>query len=240
MQVIGFAGVARVGKSFSTNALKEVAELQGWNVVILPFAKPLKDEAEARGFGKESNPEEYRKFCQEHGAEMRAQDSNYWLDRWYTMLKDVKDRESADEFNGPVLVIADDVRYENELHAIRGNDGKVVYLTPGDRVLPEADAAWRTHESESLANSVLGNRKMHEKMFDYFVENTGKEGSLDKWAKAFFRLVVNFPGSPEQMCKCEGCMSAIENREPNKDELNKQLDDLLDKLMGEDNDDDDA
>ena len=79
---------------------------------------------------------------------------------------------------------------------------------------------------------MLGNRKMHEKMFDYFVENTGKEGSLDKWAKAFFRLVVNFPGSPEQMCKCEGCMSAIENREPNRDELNKQLDDLLDKLMG--------
>ena len=55
---------------------------------------------------------------------MRAQDSNYWLDRWYTMLKDVKDRESADEFNGPVLVIADDVRYENELHAIEATTAR--------------------------------------------------------------------------------------------------------------------
>ena len=66
MQVIGFARVARVG-DFSTNALKEVAELQGWNVVILPFAKPLKDERKHVDSEKESNPEEYRKFCQEHG-----------------------------------------------------------------------------------------------------------------------------------------------------------------------------
>ena len=243
MQVIGFAGVARVGKSYATNALKEVAEAAGWHVIVLPFAKPLKDEAEARGYGKESNPEEYRKFCQEHGAEMRAQNSNHWLDEWYKMVKDIKTKESNDEYGAPVLVISDDVRYENELAAIRGNSGLVVYLTPGDRVLDEADAEWRKHESEALANSVLGNRKMHEKMFDYFVINHGEAYGMRKWAENFFASIINFPGSPDQVCTCEGCMHKIENRPVDKDQLNKELDDLLDKLgenLEENNDDDDA
>ena len=243
MQVIGFAGVARVGKSYATNALKEVAEKAGWSVIILPFAKPLKDEAEERGFGKESNPDAYRKFCQEHGAEMRAQDSNHWLDRWYMMIKDIKTKEANDEYDGPVLVIADDVRYENELAAIRGNSGMVLYLSPGERVLEEADADWRKHESEALANSVLGNRKMHENMFDYFVLNHGEADGMVKWAENFFKCVVNFPGSPEEVCTCEGCMHKIENRPIDKDILNKELDDLLDKLGNpeeEDDDDDNA
>ncbi len=242
MQVIGFAGVARVGKSFSTNALKDVAEAAGWDVIVLPFAKPLKDEAEERGFGKESNPEAYRKFCQEHGAEMRSADSNHWLDRWYMMIKDIKQQEVDDKFNGPVLVIADDVRYENELAAIRGNGGTAVYLTPGDRELEEAGAAWRKHESEALANSVLGNRDMHKNMFDFFVENDGK-GNLDGWASEFFSKVINFPGSPEAICKCEGCMCKIENRAVDQDAINKQLDDLLDSMGDmnwEDDDDEDA
>lgn len=239
MIVVGFAGVARVGKSYATNALKEVAEQAGWHVEVLPFAKPLKDEAAEKGFGKESNPEGYREFCQEHGAKKRAEDTNYWLDKWYVMLKDIQAKEADDTFTKPVLVIADDVRYENELHAIRGNGGLVLYLTPGDRTLEDASAEWRKHESEALANAVLGNRKMHEGMFDYFVNNNGEAGTMEPWAKAFFSKIVNFPGSPEQYCDCEGCLSAIENREINKDELNKQLDDLLDKLLGEDNDDDD-
>lgn len=232
MIVIGFAGPARAGKTHVTEGLKEQAEAQGWDVHILPFAKPLKDEAQANGFGKEENPEGYRKFCQEEGAARRTENPNYWLDQWYLQLKELTDAEREGGWN-PVLVIADDVRYENELAAIRKNNGIVCFLNPGDRVLPEADAEWRTHESEMLANTVLGNMSMHKGMFDYVVNNDKDSVSLDLWSSFFFSHVINFPGDDDQQCKCEGCKASLENREVDPAEIEKQLKDLLDSMEDE-------
>lgn len=243
MQVIGFAGVARVGKSFSTAALRDVAERSGWKVVVIPFAKPLKDEAEARGYGKDDNPEGYRQFCQEHGAAMRAKDADHWLNAWYKMVRDVQKQEANDDSGTPYLVISDDVRYENELNAIRKNAGLVVYLQPGDRVLEGAGEEWRKHESEALANQVLGQRDLYLHMFDFFVNNNGEPKSLDAWALRFFKDIINCPGDLRDRCDCEGCNAALENRPVNKDALTKELDDLLndiDKKLNGDKDDDDS
>ena len=236
--------MARVGKSYSTNALKEVAERKGWKVFIVPFAKPLKDEAAARGFGKDTNPEEYRKFCQEHGAAMRAEDTDHWLNQWYTLLRDIQKKENADESGKPYLIISDDVRYQNELSAIRKNGGLVIYLQPGDRTLEGASEPWRKHESEMLANSVLGQRELYEHMFDFFVTNTGEANDLKVWASRFFTDIINCPGDLRDRCDCEGCQAALENRPVDKKALEKELDDLLDdidkKINGEDDDDEDS
>ena len=228
MIVIGFAGPARVGKTHVTNALREEAIAQGWDVKIIPFAQPLKDEAQAQGFGKEENPTGYRQFCQEEGAARRAENPNHWLDKWYDCIKAA--RKVEDDSMKPLLVIADDVRYDNELGAIRKNGGNVVFLHPGERELPEASAEWRTHESEMLANTVVGNTDMHRNMFDFVVMNDNDEVNIQKWAEVFFREVLNFPGSDEQRCDCEGCMAKLENRPIDQDEITNQLKDLLDSM----------
>jgi len=244
MQVVGFAGVARVGKSWSTNALKEEAERRGWKVFIVPFAKPLKDEAERLGFGKDKDPKAYREYCQNTGAAKRAEDANHWLDKWYMLIREVQKEEHKDDSGTPYLVLSDDVRYENELGAIRKSGGVSVYLEPGDRVLDAASATWRKHESEAMANSVLGNRDVFQHMFDFFVLNKGEGHNLKPWAARFFKDVVSCPGDLKDRCDCEGCQAALENRPVDTNKLNAELDDLLNeidkKVNGDEDDDEDA
>ena len=241
MQVVGFAGPARVGKSFTTDALKTEAEHMGWEVVVLPFAGPLKREAKERGFGKEENPEKYREFCQNHGAAMRAEDPRHWLKRWLEDLSDVRQGHfENDRSKKPLLVIADDVRYENEHTLISESGGYTFFLTPGDRELPEADAAWRTHESEMMANTLIGEPTLAKQMFDYVVRNEGSPEDIRKWAAAVMKSLIAFPGDKDAVCDCEGCNAQLENRAVDQEKIARELDDLLDDLedkLGDDDDD---
>ena len=168
MFVVGFAGPARVGKSAFTSHLAQVAREFGWQVQVIPFAQPLKEEASRQGFGKDEDPEGYRLFCQEEGAKRRAQDENYWLNQWRDLVISARDR-NRDQDGPPLLIIADDVRYDNEHQEIRQNGGSLVFLNPGDRELPDASAEWRTHESEMMANTLIGNPEMCKNLFDYVV-----------------------------------------------------------------------
>lgn len=224
-----------MGKSEITKTLAKVARDAGWRVEVIPFALPLKQEAEARGFGKETDPEGYRKFCQEHGAAMRADDENHWLSRWQTLVEAQWDKTKETD-GPPLLIIADDVRYDNEHQAVRKGGGNVVFLHPGERQLEDADASWRTHESEMLANTLIGNPDMRTELFDYTMFNDQPEESLSVWAKSFFNLVVNFPGSPEQMCECEGCVARLENRKASVEKLLQELEELADSMEREDRD----
>ncbi len=241
MQVVGFAGPARVGKSFTTDALSNEAKLRGWEVVVLPFAGPLKREAKERGYGKEENPEMYRKFCQDHGAEMRAQDPKHWLKRWLEDLRDVREGHfENDKSEKPLLVIVDDVRYENELTLISKSGGYTFFVSPGERELPEADAEWRTHESEMMANTLIGNPTLAEQMFDYVMRNEGDPKDIKRWATAVMKSLVSWPGDKDTMCDCEGCNASLENRPVDQDKVNQELEDLLDELddqLGDDDDD---
>lgn len=226
MYVVGFAGPARVGKTAITTELATVAREAGWRVHVMPFAGPLKRKAEEKGFGKTENPEAYRKFCQEYGADRRSLDKNYWLHQWRDDLKAARDLHWEIDGPGPLLIIADDVRYENEQKAIRDAGGSLVFLHPGERPLDEADAEWRTHESEMLANTLVGNKEMIKDEFDYCLMNDKSDADLAKWAKNFFSIVINFPG--EQVCDCEGCQALLENRAASVDQLLKDLEDLMD------------
>ena len=227
MIVIGFAGPARVGKSFVTESLKDQAEAAGWNVTVLPFAKPLKDEASANGFGKEVDPEGYRKYCQEVGAAARADNADHWLDGWRQLLADVIAAEHADDSGTPYMVIADDVRYENELAAIRSRGGSVLFMHPGERELPEAGAAWRTHESEDLANHAIGSWDLPKNMFDGILYNQGTSVDMDKWTSFYFRDLINDPSDGRDICDCEACNAKLENREMDTDQIDKELGDIL-------------
>ena len=227
MIVIGFAGPARVGKSFVTESLKDQAEAAGWNVTVLPFAKPLKDEASANGFGKEVDPDGYRKYCQEVGASARAANPDHWLDAWRDLVADLAQTERDDESGTPYLVIADDVRYENELAAIRSKGGTVLFMHPGERELPEASASWRTHESEDLANHAVGSWELHKTMFDGVVYNSTTAEELISWGKFYFDNQLNDPSDGRSTCDCEACAANWENRPIDSEKQAGELDDIL-------------
>lgn len=130
--IIGFSGLAGAGKSTAAHIL---SERRGF--VVLPFAGPLK--AMTRAFGltaaemtinKESplqrlNGRSPRQFMQLLGTEFGRDliGPNVWVDAWRNSLG-----ESAVEHFGDILAVADDVRFENEAAAIRGEGGLVVRI----------------------------------------------------------------------------------------------------------------
>ena len=171
---------------------------------------------------------------------MREKNPNHWIDRWLSDLKETRTAHfNNDRSEKPLTVIADDVRYENELELIQQGGGYTFFLTPGSRELPEASADWRTHESEMLANTLIGNPELAKQTFDYVVLNEGNEEDLNKWAISTLKLVLGWPGDETTMCDCEGCLAAIENRPVDQDQIARELEDLLDDLEQQGDDDDD-
>lgn len=62
-----------------------------------------------------------RKFMQEYGTEVRRNDNqNYWVDKWRTSVVVEK------------LVVADDVRFFNELNAVRDMGGVIIRVERPD------------------------------------------------------------------------------------------------------------
>lgn len=114
---------------------------------LLPFAKPLKDEAKAAGYDKETDPAGYRKYCQEKGAGERAKDPKHWVRKW---REQVDKLEESDEY--PLVLIVDDCRYPNEQQASEKDDAIYIFVNEGDRILEDPKGEWRNHESEVMAD----------------------------------------------------------------------------------------
>ena len=158
MNIIAFAGQARSGKTTMAHSFARTALEQGMTPVILSFAGPIKEVAQHEGLTKESTPEEYRIFCQNIGRKMREDDPDYWVNKFSEQLEVYAKRDAAnlesslksDNKYSEILVLIDDLRYENEFNLVRRLQGSVV-LVVRDR-LPESKAKWRAHESEEFAN----------------------------------------------------------------------------------------
>lgn len=150
MRLFVLLGKARVGKTTLAEQAAKVAYENGFKPILLPFAKPLKDMAKEKGYDKDTMPEEYRKFCQEYGSQKREEDEDYWVNLWYDEVKRIFEADSDSER----VVIVDDCRYPNELQLIHELNGTTLFIHSGERELPDANAEWRNHESEVLANSL--------------------------------------------------------------------------------------
>lgn len=159
MRVIAFAGQARAGKSTFAESFAAAAFEAGANPTIRSFAGPLKRAAVEAGYAKASHPAQYREFCQAEGAARRAENPNHWLDLFRAELGLVAAADAAHltrslEDDLPyheTIVLIDDMRYENEFELVAGIGGQnILVVRPDD--LPEADAAYRDHESEEFAN----------------------------------------------------------------------------------------
>jgi len=157
------------------NLLAKQAFDLGFKPVILPFAGPLKGEANNRGFTKEDKPNEYREFCQVHGALKREQDPNYWVKKFEEKLLKEYEQELSDlKENKPYwqrVVIADDCRYENELSIGKKHKACTIFVSPGKRNLDDMKGTWRTHHSEAMATAIENGDDDLLSLFKYVLTN---------------------------------------------------------------------
>ncbi len=197
---IGIAGPMGSGKT--TTARMICKSLSGIKLpMIIPFAYPLKKVAEDLGWDGVKD-ERGRKLLQQVGTEVgRAYDPELWVTKWAETLGDIT-RFVPDEVKsifsqdgGPVVVIADDVRFQNEADFIRHNAGMLIHITRKvgfEAGLPApaggfsvACTSESTHESE---------RGIFREAGEYLLENNSDLEYLDKLVDAALTEIIRKRG----------------------------------------------
>ncbi len=177
MRMVMFGGRARVGKTTIAKMVAEFAYHLGFKPVFLPFAGPIKDDAEERGYTKDKDSTEYRNYCQAIGAEKRKEDSDYWVNRWSQKIKEIINLEAEDIERGEKywerVILVDDCRYLNEVAKGRDFDAIQIFVANGDREIDEQDADWRYHESEMMANNIEAKDPNYKGIFGTILQNDG-------------------------------------------------------------------
>lgn len=237
MELIIISGQARVGKTTLANYLaKESFEL-GLVPKLLSFADPLKAIAKEEGYDRESNPLSYRTYCQKLGSTKRNEDKNYWVNSFEALLMDIiRDERLELNKSNPFwerCVIVDDCRYENEVGLGLKHNATMIFLSAGDRELPEEKAEWRNHESEALANAIENGDEEKKGWFDYYFLNDGDDGDLRVKARAMAPI----------WCGLQASSLPIRIEEDDRLEtgdVKEMLNDILDVLMKEFEEDDDT
>lgn len=157
MQIVALTGQARSGKTHVVQELAKIAFNKGLLPVFVSFAGALKREAAEIGYDKETMPDKYRQYCQARGAEMRINDSDYWVKQTAKEIIAIAQSEKESIENNDKhwerVVLIDDVRYVNEIALIAKMDGVFIHVYAGDR-LPDPDGYWRQHESEDLSKAI--------------------------------------------------------------------------------------
>jgi hypothetical protein len=117
--ILGISGTMYSGKSTAANLLEQRALEAGRPVVRLPFAKAVKELALSLGWDGHKDAKG-RHVLQHLGTDVcRSIDNDYWIKKWLLQLP-------HDLTN--TLVIADDVRFPNEVAAIHSLGGKVIEI----------------------------------------------------------------------------------------------------------------
>ena len=219
MQVIVLGGMARVGKTDVADYLEESAKIMGYNPVRLSFATPLKEAvAKENGYDcwrkfKEENAGLYRKECQDRGASARAADPDHWVNLWSVQLAELQRKEtvgSSGKTWEETVVIADDCRYLNELEAAKMFEAVKIFIYAGERssALPEADAAWRAHESEEMSQRVEAHDNDYTDLFDWALyNNKGVKELEDKLELRLDYFIGEHPSRFSNSCDCPECRS---------------------------------
>ena len=133
---IAFAGLSGAGKS----AAADYVDVH-YGISRVAFGDYVREEIIEKGFPRElvyhkPTAPHIRIALQEHGAGKRAEDENYWVDKFI-----------LDHVNNDGDVSVDDMRYSNEAEALRDMGFYLVWVECPD--LLNEDAEFRKHESES-------------------------------------------------------------------------------------------
>lgn len=189
MIVVGFAGLARGGKTTAALYLHDWCKEHGMNPILYSFAQPMKRAAKRLGLNKDTNPKKYRETLQRWGESRRDPNykpgitgPDYWVNRVLIELVQVQITEQdtykqMDRFGWhkefkETVVIFDDMRYLNELEMVQALNGTTIFVDGAMR-LKDLDAPWRQHESEKLA--MLYTTGHISDIFDFYVKNEESE-----------------------------------------------------------------
>ena len=168
MIIIGVCGDAGIGKTTVSKSLEKYMSV----AKIYPFAGPLKEMAREIGWNGEKD-EKGRKLLQVLGTEIGRQciSESIWEDKWRAQVG-VAARDGVD------IMIADDVRFPNELALIRELAGVVIIVRKPSIFRPFKRlflrCIGRLHASE------VGFRN---KEGDIIINNAGTMEELDTYIK---------------------------------------------------------
>jgi hypothetical protein len=182
MQIIALAGLAQCGKTTLSDEISRIAFENKMTPKRLSFAGALKRAAAEVGAPKDTQPDLYRRVCQDLGKNMRdpsyvpgVTNPNWWVDLTKRELEALarKDRElHTTGLRGETVVIFDDVRFMNELSMLKGMGATAIYIDRGTE-LPDPNAPFRGHESEAMAYDMQRDEELRRQHFQWTVNSTG-------------------------------------------------------------------
>lgn len=151
--VIGLAGYAGVGKTATAAHLSDLAEANGVQALITSFADGVKKAArEVFGWSGEKDAKG-RKLLQMIGTDVgRTWNPDIWVDQWRQKAQkflQIQDSQSVKEVYPYRLLLVDDVRFQNEVDAIRDMGGVVVRLNRPAPMAPSDQHA--SEQADKLA-----------------------------------------------------------------------------------------
>jgi len=224
MQLIIIAGQAGVGKTTLAHII--AAEVFGLGLVpkLLSFAGPLKAMADEKGYSKDDNPKEYRKFCQSYGAAKRAVNDNYWIEELNKDIKKASEEEAKAMASSNKYwercVIIDDCRYPNEVEYGLNNKGTLIFLSSGNRKIVDPKERWRNHHSEDMAKLIDNGAKEFRKLFNCLIKNQGTIENLREKVHSFVPLWCGVIPTDNQ-----------EYKDEHVDDLTRCITELIDLLL---------
>ncbi len=178
MRVIGFNGGYGVGKSTAIRALMQQSDTP---TTLVKFAQPLYDIQEyiyGRVEDVYSRPADFvkdRKLLQWLGTDWGRTviGGHVWVDLW----KAEAQAQLARTVNRNGIVVCDDVRFDNEAHAIHALGGVVVRIT-------RPDASQHAIGGTGIVNHA-SEQGINKDLVDYTIENSG---DLDKFKSSLSSL----------------------------------------------------
>ena len=122
MQVIAFSGKVGAGKTWCSKYIMQM----DIDTAIASFAGSLKYEMMANGVRASTVRTKpwsdlLRRYAQAHGDMMRSQNQRHYIDPLMAQL-------DAHQFSGHRLILIDDLRYMNEMQALRDSKFNVTFV----------------------------------------------------------------------------------------------------------------
>jgi hypothetical protein len=244
MHVIVLGGMARVGKTDVADYIEMHGAEEGFKVMRVSFATPLKEAvAKENGYDdwrkfKEEKPDLYRTQCQQIGAERRAENPDHWVNLWCEKLNYLMTEEltqNAGDLWEEYLIIVDDCRYPNELEAAKKFEALTMFVYAGSRVaeIPEANAAWRAHESEEMSQKVEAFLPDYQNLFDWSIFNDKDIKSLEAKLDERMPFILGLHGQRYgHSCGCNECRAF--KADIQADELIAHFEEAIEEVLNDD------
>lgn len=168
MFVIGVCGDARIGKTTVANMLAKHMSV----AKIYPFAGPLKEMAKSIGWDGHKDAKG-RKLLQILGTEIGREciSETIWEDAWRLQVG-----EAARE--GVTIMIADDVRFSNELNLIHELGGVIIIIRK-----PSIFRFFKRLFLRCVGKLHASEVGFSKKQADYVILNTGNKEELEEKIK---------------------------------------------------------